>query len=41
MARREPIKRLEAMKKNPSSAISEDDFLKASDEDDEKATLLK
>ncbi|HTM92793.1 MAG TPA: addiction module protein [Flavisolibacter sp.] len=34
--KKESLKRLQEMKENPSSSISEEDFLKALDEDDEK-----
>ena len=34
--KKESLKRLQEMKENPSSSISEEDFLKALDEGDEK-----
>jgi hypothetical protein len=34
--KKESLKRLQEMKENPSSTISEEDFLKALDKDDEK-----
>ena len=34
--KKESLRRLDEMKKNPSSLVTEEDFLKALDEDDEK-----